>query len=119
MRFEKGNTYATGGKRPGAGRKPTEKTVIKRFKEKYPEAYDVLMEMLYKKGKAGNTEAAQYVINREKGSPRQSIDQRIRGTVELSAVQRQVAIDEAQEYERSILDTQDIKQIDNKKNPGD
>ena len=98
-----------GGKREGSGRIPKISTVAKRFQEKYPRAYDELMEVLYLRGlKEKHAESAQYVINRLKGSPKQQIDQRISGTVHLTALQNQAAIEEARDYERRQLTTTDI-----------
>lgn len=59
-----------GGKREGAGRKPSIKTQLKRFEEKHPGAYDQLMEVLFSSGLDGHSLDAQYVIDRIKGKPK-------------------------------------------------
>jgi len=77
-----------GGKRAGAGRKPSLKTQVKRFEQEHPEAYDKLMEALYLRGLGtlerecphcrkkfidpyvGESEDAKYVIDRIKGKPK-------------------------------------------------
>ena len=62
-RFQKGREKT-------GGRGPSIKTQLKRFEEKHPEAYDELMEVLFKSGKDGHSLDAQYVIDRIKGKPK-------------------------------------------------
>jgi len=69
--FLPGHTpLAFGGARPNSGPKPSLKTRLKRFEEKHPDAYDELMEILYEKGLNGDSQDAQYVVDRLKGKPK-------------------------------------------------
>ncbi len=72
MPFQKGNQYAKGKKR--GGRPPKLETVVKRFIEQHPNAYEELMNKLYTQGKEGDITAAQYVCDRLKGKPGVKID---------------------------------------------
>ena len=61
--------------KPGkSGRPPKPVTVIKRFIESHPNAYEELMNKLYSQGKEGDITAAQYVCDRLKGKPGVKID---------------------------------------------
>ncbi|KKN23689.1 hypothetical protein LCGC14_0902480 [marine sediment metagenome] len=74
MPFQKGNKLGVGGSKPGAGRPFSKKTLMKRFIEQHPNAYEELMNKLYSQGKEGDITAAQYVCDRLKGKPGVKID---------------------------------------------
>lgn len=73
------------------GRKPSKKTIIKRFELAYPKAYDILMGKLFEMALQGDAESARYVIDRLKGRPKQAIDQTISGRIEISPDERKLA----------------------------
>ena len=103
MPFQKGHKLSKGGARPGAGRKPSNATQRKRFLEKYPDAFEKLLEAEYKKGLQGNSDSAQYVMDRIAGRPHQSIDQRTKLSLELSGDELALAIEEARNEELKLL----------------
>lgn len=107
--FLKGHTLSKGGARPGSGRKPSNSTQRRRFLEKFPDAYEKLLEAEYKKGLQGNSDSAQYVMDRIAGRPHQSIDQRTKIRLELSADELALAIQEAAEEERKLLTGETIE----------
>ena len=92
-----------GGKREGAGRPPKASTTIKNFLKDHPNAYDKLMQVLYDKALSGDLVAAQYVIDRLKGRPHQSIDQRTRVQIDINKDEDTKAIAEARAYEAEVL----------------
>ena len=67
MQFQQGNKL-------GKGRPLKHSTVIKRFIEKYPHAYEELMEAEYKRGMDANSMSAQYVIEGIKGKIGVTVD---------------------------------------------
>lgn len=67
MTFEKGNKL-------GKGRPPKRGTVIKRFLEAHPNAYEELLQREYDRGMTDNSMSAQYVMDRLKGKPGVKID---------------------------------------------
>ena len=68
MPFQKGNKLSP-------GRKKTKATIIKEFVKAHPMAYDEMMQLLYDIAKDKNDkDAAQYICNRLKGTPRQTVD---------------------------------------------
>lgn len=75
--FEKGHKLAKGGKREGAGRKKSPATIrkeVKRdFETEYPNAYFELLLKEYGKGIQGNSQSAQYVMDRLRGRPSQMV----------------------------------------------
>jgi len=103
MPFQKGHKFSKGGARPGAGRKPSQTTQRKRFLEKYPDAFEKLLEAEYKKGLQGNSDSAQYVMDRIAGRPHQSIDQRTKLTLDLTGDDLALAIEEAMQEEALLL----------------
>ncbi len=109
--FKIGNKLATGGARQGSGRKASKQLQRKRFLDKYPSAYEELLEAEYLKGVKGNSNSAQYVMDRIKGRPHQSIDQRIKGEVEINADRLRLAIEKAAEYQRIELGRVVIPQL--------
>ena len=88
-KFVKGNPSKTGMRNTGGGRKVSRRTLLKRAKEGFeagfPHAYDELMVTLLHQGLNGDTQAAQYVIDRLKGKPAASVDLRVKGHISLSA----------------------------------
>ena len=87
---------------PGSGRHPLAKTQIRKFFDEHPEAVDKLLEVLYLKGLAGDTVAAQYVIDRKEGRPRQQTDISITGEVTLTPGERLAALGPVRELEALI-----------------
>ena len=103
MPFEEGNQLRKGLKSPNSGRKPSSKTLLKRWESNNPLAVAELMQVLYEAGitqrvitcpqckerieinSIGDTESAKYVIDRLKGRPHQSIDQRTSLNISLTA----------------------------------
>ena len=76
MPFEKGHKLAPGGKRENSGRKPSTTTIIRNFLEEHPDCEAEMLEILYNKALSGHVESADKVLDRVKGKPKQSIDQR-------------------------------------------
>ena len=95
--FTKGNTY-------GKGRPKKRSTIIKEFIMKYPNAYDEMMEILYSLARdKSDKDAAQYICDRLKGRPHQSIDQRLHAKVEITTLELDQALLEAREYSTRVL----------------
>jgi len=73
------------GNKLGKGRPKKKSTIIKEFAKAHPMAVDALMEMLYNLAmKKSDKEAAQYIIDRLKGRPHQSIEQTIKGQITIT-----------------------------------
>ena len=121
--FKKGNPSKLGQKNPNAGRKPSRKTLIKRWDKDNPLAVAQLMEVLYQAGleeieikcphcnnrvivsKLADKDCAMYVVDRLRGRPRQEIDSRIK-VLQLSVSGDDLARLQLQyeEQERMLLD---------------
>ena len=106
MVFTKGNKLGVGGRKPGAGRPPKTSTVIRKFLDNYPNAYDECLEILYNKAiLSKDRESAQYLCDRLKGRPHQSIDQRtLNVAVQITPEQYREALSEAKDYETKLLE---------------
>ncbi len=77
MPFEKGHKLAPGGKREGSGRKPSTTTITRNFLEEHPDVEVEMLTVLYDKAiKQSSSEAADKILDRIKGKPKQQIDQR-------------------------------------------
>jgi len=85
MPFQKGHP-------PMGGRPKKIKTQVKDFIKEHPYAVETLMKTLYDMGIEGDREAAVYIIDRIKGRPSQSIDQRITGQVTITPDMRKLAV---------------------------
>jgi hypothetical protein len=105
MVFKPGDKPRLGHKNPNAGRKPSLKTQVKRFKERHPDAYDDLMEVLYAKGMQGESEDAKYVCNRLQGMPsaKVGLDE---DTMKLIDAQRMARIAELAHNEVASIEAQ-------------
>ena len=97
MPFQKGHKLAT-------GRPKKRITVLKEFIQSHPMAYDEMLEILYElaTGKS-DREAAQYICDRLKGRPHQSIDNRIRAEIVVTNADYTLALEEARAYELKLL----------------
>lgn len=109
MKFQKGHKFAKGGKREGAGRPPSKNTVIKRLLDKHPNAYEELLSQEYDKAIKGNSESARYVMDRLRGRPHQSIDQRLKGSLDMTADELLQAEDQARLESTKLLENVDYK----------
>lgn len=69
MGFEKGHKLAKGGKRAGAGRKPSLRVVMQRALEQIDQKFPGLIDKLIELAMDGNTEALKYLLDRRLGKP--------------------------------------------------
>ena len=68
-----------------SGRKPKRVTEFNQWFEQNQVKVIELLDVLYKMGKNGDRDAAQYVLDRVLGKPRISVDSRIKQEIELTA----------------------------------
>ena len=90
---------------PMGGRPKKRITVLKEFILAHPMAYDEMLQILYElaTGKS-DREAAQYICDRLKGRPHQSIDNRIIAKIDIvTPYQLEQARNEAKLYENTLF----------------
>ena len=92
------------GTKLGKGRPKKRSTVLKEFVLNHPYAYDEMLEMLYELAKKSDREAAQYICDRLRGRPHQSIDNRIRAEIVYTNADHLLAIEEARAYTVKMLE---------------
>ena len=78
MKFQKGNTFSRGPRKPGGGKKKSLKTLMKEAYDKLDESLPDLFQKLIDKAKGGDKDCLQYLIDRKLGRPHQSQDLRIK-----------------------------------------
>mgnify|MGYP001574541136 CR=1 FL=1 len=67
-------------------------------------AYDEMLELLYELAKDKDRDAAQYICDRLRGRPHQSIDNRIRAEIVYTNADHLLAIEEARAYTVKMLE---------------
>lgn len=72
MTFEKGNKYGKGGARPHSGPKKEPKRLIKEALEKLDTRLPELIDVIYLSALKGDQKAAQYLIDRRLGRPKET-----------------------------------------------
>jgi hypothetical protein len=74
MKFQRGNKLAKGGKRAGAGRKPSLRPNLIEALEGLDEKIPDVLDKLYDMAMGGHEKAAEYIIDRRIGRPMQGIN---------------------------------------------
>jgi len=74
MKFQKGNKLAKGGKRIGAGRKPSLRPGLVEALENLDDKIPDVLDKLYDMAMSGHEKAAEYIIDRRIGRPMQGIN---------------------------------------------
>ena len=75
------------------GRTKTRKRVIKDFMKDHPRAYDEMMQLLYDIAKdKSDKDAAQYICDRLKGRPTQSVENKITGVITISPAELKLQV---------------------------
>ena len=77
VKFQKGNTFSRGPRKPGGGKKKSLKTLMKEAYDKLDESLPGLFQKLIDKARDGDKDCLQYLIDRKLGRPHQSQDLRI------------------------------------------
>lgn len=65
--------------------------------------FPAIFQVIIDKALKGDKECAIYLVDRRLGRPHQSIDNRIKADITVTAEQYRIAIKEAEEYEREFL----------------
>ncbi len=107
-RFQKGNTFAKGGARPGAGRKPNKLTNLKLEAKDNPDGAATLLHAIYNLGLNGSTEkirleASIYYIDRLRGRPTATAILGIAGSQKLRPEDYLGIVDEIKSIRESEL----------------
>lgn len=87
-----------------SGRKKTLGTLMDAAMGRIDQNLEFIFQQLIDKAMAGDKEAAIYLIDRRMGRPHQSIDQRIKGEINITADQIVAAIDGARREQIEFLE---------------
>ena len=90
VKFQKGNTFSRGPRKPGGGKKKSLKTLMKEAYDKLDESLPDLFQKLIDKAKGGDKDCLQYLIDRKLGRPHQSQDLRVTARREYSPEELQL-----------------------------
>jgi len=93
--------------KPGrSGRKKKPSTLINEALERVDQNIVELFEMLIKKALQGDKECLTYLIDRRMGRPHQSIDQRVKGTLDISSDRITQLIEEARLNDQAFVEVE-------------
>ncbi len=93
-----------GGAKGRSGRKPNQATLLKRALSIIDANFEEIVQQCVENAIKGDKESIFYCIDRKLGRPAISIDQRVRGVVRITADERRIAIMEAHEDMRRVLE---------------